>query len=135
MARVKKSSPDDLYREQVAAYMKDRTEWRKRQNAEAKMLREFPAVKVAVDDLGRRFDQHLEDEKAEREKDRADRDKRQADLDAKLDAILDIKSKAVFLWRVAKIVGGITIGILTFLKLIMPFLRPAMESWIRHLKG
>lgn len=109
--------------------------WNEHFDREKAMLLEFPVIKQEVRDLAERFDQHLVSEKEERERDRADRDRRQGELDSKLDALLDIKSKAVFLWRVAKIVGTITIGILTFIKLIMPFLRPLIESWIRHLGG
>jgi hypothetical protein len=118
--------------------IKQHEAWTEQFDRERKMLDEFPILQTEVKGIASWCKNHQEEHIAAQKETvryRQEREDRDKATDAKLDAILDIKSKAVFLWNVAKVIGSITIAILGFLKIILPFLKPVIEAWIKHIAG
>ncbi len=137
-ARKLKADRDKRYGELLDQSIKQHKAWVEQFEREKELLAQFPIVKAEVASIKTWCEEHdaaHREERAKNEKYRLERERRDLATDAKLDAILDIKSKAVFLWRVAKLIAGIAVFVLGVLKIILPFLRPVVESWIKHIAG
>lgn len=90
----------------------------------------LPVMERKLDELAVRFEHHLQDEKAEREKDRAERMLRQAEhnkdikeIKDSITQILDIKRSTELMLKIAKWLAVVGAAIASILKFVLPLFK------------